>query len=218
MPEQTTVTALIHVYIDAITEARGLPTITSSASALMPGMRADIVVEAALALLESNVAREQGDYATASSKSAGSVEQFTQTSGIDDDFAIIWVIAVTDAVEAGDAETARRLVRLVSSAPIGHVSALLRALLPWLQARVDIAIGDDDNVDKSFRSATAALHAFGAPFYLARALYDHARWLNTRGESAEAATLLDEASRLFDTVGATPWVERAKQLQGVAVD
>jgi hypothetical protein len=49
-------------------------------------------------------------------------------------------------------------------------------------------------------------------------LYDHARWLNTRGESAEAATLLDEASRLFDTVGATPWVERAKQLQGVAVD
>jgi class 3 adenylate cyclase/tetratricopeptide (TPR) repeat protein len=218
MPEQTTVTALIHVYVDAITEARGLPTITSSASVLMPGMRADIVVEAALALLESNVAREQGDYATASSKSASSVERFTQTSGIDDDFAIIWVIAVADAVEAVDVETARRLVRLVSSAPIGHVSALLRALLPWLQARVDIAIGDDDNVDRSFRTATASLRAFGAPFYLARALYDHACWLNTRGDIAEAGALLDEAGQIFDTLGATPWVERAKQLQGVPVD
>jgi hypothetical protein len=195
-----------------------VPTITSSTSPLLPGMRADLAVEATLSLLESNGARQQGDYDTASAKSSSAVDQFVQVSGIDDDFAIMWVIAVTDAVEAADVETARRLVGLVSGAPIGHVSGLLRALLPWLQARVDSLAGDDDNVDKSFRTATAALHAFGAPFYRARALYDHARWLNTRGESAEAATLVDEAARMFDALGATPWVERAKQLQGVAVD
>ena len=151
-------------------------------------------------------------------QSASAAEKFVLTSGIDDDFPVFWVRALCDAVNANDLPTANRLLKIVADAPWGHVPPLQRGLLPWMRAVVNVQAGLEAGVEADFAAATVALRAFRAPFYLARALLDHANWLRDHDRADEAEPLVSEAVQLFTRLGAEPWVERARQLQGVAVD
>jgi tetratricopeptide (TPR) repeat protein len=217
MSEHSPVQALIRAYVRSITEARGLPAPPSTASNRVPGMRADLMVEAAMDLNAAADARARDDRDTASTESAGATEKFVQTSAIDDDFPIFWVTAVSDAIAVGDVKTAASLIRLVADAPLGHVAQLQRALLLWLRATADVQPGPDDTVDQDFRSASTALREFGAPYYLARTLLDHASWLGRRDRAEEAEPLLTEAAALFSQLGATPWVQSAEETRSLSV-
>jgi hypothetical protein len=175
-------------------------------------------LEAASEFLAAADARSSGDLSAASAHSASAAEKFVVTSGIDDDFPVFWVRAISDAVNANDLPTANRLLKLVDDAPWGHVPPLQRGLLPWLRAIVNVQAGHDAGVDDDFAAAALALRSVRAPFYLGRALLDHASWLRDHDRADEAEPLVSEAVELFTRLGAEPWIERAKQLHGVAVD
>jgi hypothetical protein len=83
-----------------------------------------------------------------------------------------------------------------------------------MRARVNVAQGNDDRVEADFIQAIEGLRRFGAPFYLARALLDHAEWLDSRGKVAEAMPIAAEAAQLLAPLRATPSLERAERLAG----
>jgi hypothetical protein len=91
---------------------------------------------------------------------------------------------------------------------------LLRSLLPWMRARVDVARGVGEAVEADFVAATRGLRAFGAPLYLGRALLDHAEWLDAHDQMAEAMPVAAEARHLFVGLDAQPWIARAERLAG----
>jgi len=172
-------------------------------------MRADVILEAAQALLDSFRFRAAGELARAAAESAKSVALVVAASGIDDDFALFWITAVNDQLELGDAATAQTLVDHVASAPIGHVTVLLRAMLPWMSTRVAVAAGNSVDSDAPYVASEQALREFGAPFYLAQVLLDHASWLEAHGGVEDAQVCLAEARELLAALGATPWLARA---------
>jgi ATP/maltotriose-dependent transcriptional regulator MalT len=137
------------------------------------------------------------------------VRLFVPSAGIDDDFPLFWTTAINDQLAVGDVTTARQMLDHVSTAPWGHVTLLLRAMLPWMKARVAVAAGDDDESDAPYIASTDALRDFGAPFFLAQALLDHASWLEARGRVEDAQLRLEEARALLVGLGATPWLARA---------
>jgi hypothetical protein len=95
------------------------------------------------------------------------------------------------------------------------VSPFLRALVPYFRARLLHA--DDGLIDADFTEAAVGLRAFGAPYWLARCLLDHADFLIAANRAEAATGLLDEAERIFTTLRATPWIERTQRSLTLAV-
>jgi tetratricopeptide (TPR) repeat protein len=207
--DMSPVVALTVGYVAAIHEACGLPVSVGSISEAPTGQRADLMMEAAGPWLSAFVARATGDSDGAAAFTSSALDKFVEASGIDDDFPLIWVTAISDQLAVRDAAAARGMLALVEEAPRGHIPTLTRALLPWQRARVKVLEGDDDGVDASFAAAEAGLRDFGARFYLGRALLDHADWLQARDRAAAAVPLLEEARQIFAGLGAAPWLERA---------
>jgi class 3 adenylate cyclase/tetratricopeptide (TPR) repeat protein len=201
--------ALIFAYLAAVREARGLPAKIPSLSDVPSGMRADVILEATEALLDSFRRRAAGDVQGAATLSARSVELVVAASGIDDDFALFWTTAVNDQLRAGETTTARTIVDHVGSAPVGHVTPLLRAMLPWMKARVAMAEGDSADSDAAYVASEHALREFGAPFYLAQSLLDHASWLAAHGRLDDCQSRRAQARELLTGLGATAWLTRA---------
>jgi class 3 adenylate cyclase/tetratricopeptide (TPR) repeat protein len=203
---------LLAAYAASIRAARGLPLAVPEIRDLPIGMRTDVVLTAARGLVASFGARATGDFATAARVSEAALVEYGTTSGVDDDFPIFWVTAMGDQLEIGNLAGAQRLCAIVADTPRGHVPMLVRALLPWFQARVNALAGNDDAVDALFAVAATALREFGAEFYLARALLDHAEWLSSVGRTADAPPLVEEALEKFTRLQAGPWLERARRL------
>ena len=89
-------------------------------------------------------------------------------------------------------------------------------LLPLLdaeaaRARARLAAFRDDlaEAQKWFRRSIDLFRELGTPFYLARAQVQYAELL---GDDADARALRDEAAATFETLGAAPWLERARAL------
>jgi len=98
------------------------------------------------------------------------------------------------------------------------VPPLLRALVPYFRARLGaVTAADDSLVDADFSSAAAALGAFGTPYWRARCLLDHAEWLGDHSRVTDATALADEAERIFTSLRATPWVDRAQKARALTV-
>jgi hypothetical protein len=201
--------ALLFSYLSAVQQARGLAVYVPQLTDMPSGMRADVILEAAQALLTSYARRAAGDVHGAAALSAQSVTLMVAASGIDDDFPLFWTTALDDQFEIGDVATARSIVDHVANAPIGHVTLLLRAMLPWMKARLAVAAGERLDSDAAYIASEQALREFGAPFYLAKALLDHASWLEAQGDVVVAQVCLAEARELLAGLGATPWLARA---------
>jgi class 3 adenylate cyclase/tetratricopeptide (TPR) repeat protein len=210
------VTVLVN-YLAGIQHARSQPKDLPDVATPVPGTRADVVVEAALQLLEAADARSKGDLATAATRSAEAVANYILSSGIDDDFPIFWVTAIEDALAVADAASAQRLLSTVADAPAGHITPLARAELHRLRALIDAMSGRNETVEADFLAAESALAAFGAPFHLARSQLDHARWLQERGRSDEAARLFDDAERTFAELRATYWIAQVQHDRSISV-
>jgi class 3 adenylate cyclase/tetratricopeptide (TPR) repeat protein len=210
--------ALIFVYVAAVREARGLPAEIPTLSDVPSGMRADVMLEAAQALLDSFRRRAAGDLPGAAALSAQSVAQVVAASGIDDDFGIFWTTAVNDQLRIGAVATAQELVDRVAAAPPGHVTRLLRAMLPWMKTRVAVAAGEDADPHAAYVASEEALREFGAPFYLAQVVLDHAAWLQAGGRFDEAQACLAEAGDLLAKLGAQAWSARIDGSPGDLAD
>jgi hypothetical protein len=179
----------------------------------LTGQHGDLAIEMTRAALRAAAARAAGDRATAAEESQTALGHVRAVSGIDDDFSIFWVAALDDHLAAGNQAAAEIVLAEIADAPRGHVSTLLRGLLPWMRARVH-ASRDVDAVADDYRQAAEALRRFGAPFYLARALIDQAEWLDALGRVAEAMPIAAEARELFAQLQAAPWLGRAERLAG----
>jgi hypothetical protein len=129
--------------------------------------------------------------------------------GIDDDFATFWLTAIDHALAARDVGRAEQLLRLVTDCPWGHITPYLRCQLPRVRALINAAAGKHDDVERDLVAATKALAEFGARYWLGRTLLEHAEWLIARGRAIEAPALAVHATRIFEELGAKPWLERA---------
>ena len=100
-----------------------------------------------------------------------------------------------------------------------------RSTLDWFEAvagewrtpglQVGVAYGrpllaDDDHAEALFQAALEE-GAIPWPFYRARLLLAYGAWLRRRRRAAESRTPLRAARDVFDTLGAAPWGERARQ-------
>ena len=77
-----------------------------------------------------------------------------------------------------------------------------------IRANEAAARGDHETADDEYASALATARNLGRHGLLAPVLVDYGRWLVQTGRSEEAAPLLDEARTMFESVGATRWLER----------
>jgi len=214
MEETSSSTPVAFIYAMAIGDARDNATPNPHLAAAMAEQHTDLMLEAGLLMTQAAALRRSGEVQKAAELSRSAFDRCHRASGIDDDFPVFWAFAIDDQLAAGDHVTARGMLAVVENAPRGRVPALQAALLPWLRARINLAAGDEGTAEADFLAGTAKLRQFGAPFYLGRALLDHAEWLDGRGDVAAAMPLAGEALELFSRLQAAPWSERASRLAG----
>jgi class 3 adenylate cyclase/tetratricopeptide (TPR) repeat protein len=144
------------------------------------------------------------------------VDAYHQFGGLDDDFPTYWSTFLDFAVADGRLDRANHWLRLAAETPRGRQPLLVRALIPYFRARLN-RDGDANLVDGDFAEATEALRAYGAPYWLARSLLEHAEFLVEANRVEASTRQLDEAEQLFAGLAATPWVERCRRARALAV-
>jgi class 3 adenylate cyclase/tetratricopeptide (TPR) repeat protein len=125
-----------------------------------------------------------------------------------------WPDAVDAALAAGRLDDAAELVSILETRPVGHVSPLLRALLPWGRGRLAAARGEHEGVEADLTAAVDAFRELGYPHWLARAQTTLAAWLIDRNRADEAVPHLDEAGATLERLGAMPALARVHELRG----
>ncbi len=154
-----------------------------------------------------HVFQQAGDLAAAAAAGEASVRNAVFVSGLSDDFMHLWPQAVLAALDAGEVETARRLVDVVTESPDGLVSVAVRAQLHRLDALVGAAEGRAVvEVEAGLRRAIDALEEYGARPERARTQEQLGRWLQGHDRDAEAAELLAAARVTYSELGALGWL------------
>jgi hypothetical protein len=197
-------TLLVRLLVGLVREARGVLDDLPSPE-LTDDQTDDPYIRAAAAVIAAVEASAQGRYAEAADQAALGVQNSMDASGIDDDFALYWPLAVECALAAGHVDRARELLSPVAEAPPGLVTPLVRAQFLRLRAMTAIAAGTPEHADEDLSDAVDELRAFGAPYFLARALLSLAEL--RAGTDVPVSPLLDEARGIFESLGARPWVE-----------
>ena len=126
-----------------------------------------------------------------------------------------FVSAAEAALALGDDEKAAELIAIVDAVPLGRSPQFLQAHSSRFRARLAERRGDPDEAERLFKGASGLFRELSVPFYLAVSLLEQAEWLIGNGDRDEAVGLLAEATELFEGLGAAPWVERARVLDGV---
>jgi tetratricopeptide (TPR) repeat protein len=205
-----------YLYLDVIAAARGIPAPKQPDGTSGHG---DVPqVTAPLEALRARQLFELGDVAGAMNAASEALQLYHGFGGFDDDFPVFWTLAFDLAMELGDPARAEAILGLATSAPRGKQSPIVRALSPYLRARVAVVADRDFAVvDADFDAAATALRAFGAPYWLARCLLDRSEWLSRHGRSDEAQATADEAVAVFTLLGAQPWLRRAEHARAAAL-
>jgi class 3 adenylate cyclase/tetratricopeptide (TPR) repeat protein len=212
---------VMKAYAALISACRGDPVERLAATPTLQGTRSDVMVELVEAFLEAAVARAGGDLVHAAELTRTSAIRWAGLTGIDDDFATFWLTGIEDALAVGDVAAAEELLALVTARPHGHITPYIRAQLPRVRAVINAGAGMHEGVERDFVAAAKALREFGAPYWLARTLLEHAEWLTARGREIQAPALAAEAARIFEELRARPWLKRATAItlaQPVLVD
>ena len=124
---------------------------------------------------------------------------------------------VDTAFAAGAPAVVEELLKRADTLKPAQMLPLLDAEVSRARARLAADRGQRDEAERCFRRATQRLRELGTPFCLARAQLEHAELLaRGTGRDDEVAVLRREALGVFEAVGATPWLERARAL-GTAV-
>jgi hypothetical protein len=157
-----------------------------------------------------------GDTARAVDVMTRALEVYYSYFELDDDMPMIWSTLLDFATTTGDRELAGRWLQVVGDAPRGRQPYLIRALVPYFRARLN-RDGDVHLVDSDFTEAALALRTYGAPYWLARCMLEHAEFLIAANDVDGTTELLDEAEQIFTTLKAAPWIERARRARALAV-
>ena len=209
IPEANALLLIMQAYAALISAARGEPVAPNASVPAVHGMRADVLADLIADFLQGLAARAAGDLTEAARLTTAVTIRWASLTGIDDDFPTLWLTAIDDALAAGDIARARELLSIVTERPHGHTTPYLRSQLPSVRAIVNAAAGQHEDVERDFVAAATALRDFGATYWLARTLLEHAEWLIGQGSELQAPALAAEAAQLFEELGATPWLERA---------
>jgi ATP/maltotriose-dependent transcriptional regulator MalT len=113
-------------------------------------------------------------------------------------------VALEAALALGDEAKARALIAIVEEAPPGRRAPYLEAQAQRFRARLDGDLAGFEAAERIFRE-----HEL--PFWLAVTRLEHAEALAADGRADEAEPLLAEARETFDSLAATPWLERAER-------
>jgi hypothetical protein len=158
------------------------------------------------------VAEVAGDGELAAQEFARAADSACSELGLDDDFAILWPLAVEGSLAVERLTEAERLLHLVADAPAGLVTPLAHAHLVRLRALTGLARGADDTaIDADLEQATEEFRDFGARFYLARTLLERADRAAGVGEPEVEAQLRAEAEAIFEDLRANRWLARSRR-------
>jgi class 3 adenylate cyclase len=203
-------TAYVVNVLNSIRVARGEPTEDEVAP---PNADDDFAGSYTGAWTAGLLAQATGDVGGAAEALGRAVDVAFRLTSFEDDFAILWPLAVMTKLDAGDLDDAQRLLHIVADAPDGRLSPLLRAHLPWIRARVGAASGaDGEAIDADLDLAIGAFRDLGATWYLGRSLLDRGVRLVDRGEHEAADPFLDEAESVFRQLRAERWVDQVREL------
>jgi tetratricopeptide (TPR) repeat protein len=171
---------------------------------------ADVQEQAQFGYVHALLAFAEGRYEDALRQAHESLE-LTGALGVDfEAMKELMAIALDAAFALGDLETVERLVATVDAAPPGVVTQFHRAHVQRSRARLAALRRDAEEADRLFRRTTALFRELESPFHLAVALLEHGELLRAEQRAAEAEQLLAEAREIFERLGATPWLERAR--------
>ena len=163
-------------------------------------------------------ARAAGDRTRAAAFAEECLEHVLAAAGIDDDFMHLWPPMVRAALEADDVPLAERLLAPVEEAAPGTVPASVAALLPLLRGTTRAVRGDEPAlVETELRESVAALDAFGAVAFRARAQEQLATHLAAHGRAAEAEELFELARTTYAEIGADGWLASLDTARVVAL-
>jgi tetratricopeptide (TPR) repeat protein len=115
------------------------------------------------------------------------------------------------AFAADDLVTVTTLLDAVDSLKPAQLIPLLDAEATRGRARLLARSGDTEKAEQWFRRAIDIFQELETPFFLARAQLEYAELLGTSGEEEGGA--LNGARATFESLHATPWLERAQALR-----
>jgi hypothetical protein len=119
------------------------------------------------------------------------------------------------AFAADDLETVHIVLDTVDSLKPAQLIPLLDAEATRGRARLMVLEGETDAARQWFRRAIDLFRELETPFFLARAQLEIAELLAAADEDPGA--ILDEARSTFESLRATPWLERAEALRPAVV-
>jgi tetratricopeptide (TPR) repeat protein len=122
--------------------------------------------------------------------------------------------AIDCALAAGKARRADELLAAVDELKPAQLIPLLDAEAARARARRAAQKGDLAVADQYFRRAIVVFRELQTPFYLARAQLEYAELLTANGRDPDddVQALSDEATMVFESLGARPWLARAQRL------
>ncbi|MDP9226467.1 MAG: hypothetical protein M3P18_22040, partial [Actinomycetota bacterium] len=165
-------------------------------------------VRTGYAVVEARLLRAQGRPAEALAAAEGALAEVGQTPIFNTGNKLALVEALEAALVLPDLDKAEDVLSIPESLDPGELTPFLQGHSARLRARLDAARGNDEQVDKSFRTAAGLFSEFGLTFYLAVTQLEYAEWLMERGRAEDAQPLLTQAQQTFDQLRATPWIER----------
>jgi hypothetical protein len=121
-----------------------------------------------------------------------------------------FVEAAEAALAMGDTAALERLASVINQMGAGETTPLLMGLAARLRAR--LAQVNGASAEEHFETSANILRKAGIPFWLGVALLEHAEWLASTEQHADAVRLGSEARRIFEQLGAVPWLERVDRL------
>jgi tetratricopeptide (TPR) repeat protein len=165
------------------------------------------------AACEATITLARGEFATALDLLRGTIGEI---AGVDGPSSQATRIGFPSAVEAalalGRLAEVSDLLSPLAARPVGHIPPYIRAQLARGQGRLAAAKGDAGSAEAQLRTAADEFRALGYPYWLSCVQIDLAGVLIEDKRRSEAHQLLDEATRVFKQLGASPALERAEAL------
>ena len=122
------------------------------------------------------------------------------------------VITTQAAISLGDYSRAEELVETMRGGQSAQRRHFSLAHAMRLGATLAAARGETAGIEDSRKGAIGLFREIQSPFYAAVTLVEQAEWLSSQGRQSDAEPMIAEASQIFTSLEATPWLERVKAL------
>ncbi len=116
---------------------------------------------------------------------------------------LVWAVASTLALDEN--APADELLSTIEELPPGLRPPFLEAQAHRFRARMN-------DEEAGFKTAAGGFREYNFPFWLAVTELEHGEWLVRHDRAADAEPLVAEAQAIFERLEATPWLERAAQV------